>query len=75
MTDSSHLIKKRNKDDSEGLLEKEKGSTQPEEAKEILDKMLHISELIKDVSQYILLVTKNIFFSHHHLPSFILHMN
>ena len=47
MDDFSHLGKKGGDGEEKGLLSK---GTKPEELKELLDKMKHISGLIQDVS-------------------------
>lgn len=56
MTDHSHLVKEGSHDEKRSLLQK--GDTKPEEARELLYKMIHISDLIDNVSStYFLMKT------------------
>lgn len=52
MTEYKYLRVKQNEEEKRGLLEKTKHETTPEEAKALLERMLEISGLIRDVSLF-----------------------
>ena len=75
MDDYSHLCKESAEVESQSLLGKEHHDTKPEEAREILERMKHISSLIRNVTNPLFSILNYYYIGSYYFPQIRIHLS